>query len=57
MTPRAREVGFWPQAGFIPPRPAARLTESAPAAIFPANSLGPSKRPAIKVDGDALLLL
>jgi hypothetical protein len=57
MTPRAREVGFWPQAGFIPPRPEAQLTESAPAAIFLANSLGPSKRPAVKAVGDALLLL
>jgi hypothetical protein len=54
---RAREVGFWPQAGFIPPRLEAQLTESVPAAIFPANRLGPSKRPAIKADGDALLLL
>ncbi len=54
---RAREVVVWPQAGFVPPRPQAQLTEPMPAAIFPANRPGPSKRPAIKADGDALLLL
>jgi hypothetical protein len=54
---RARKVGFWPHAGFIPPRPDAQLTESVLAAIFLANGLGPAKGPAIKADGDALLLL